>query len=48
MWGAFIKTIQDRRISENEDFEQFKKEKLKNFKEFKQDILDKIKNKKIF
>ena len=48
LWGAFIKEIQDKKISENEDFQKYKTETLIKFEEFKKDIRNKIKNKKIF
>ena len=48
LWGTFIKKIQDKKISENEDFQKYKTETLTKFEEFKRDIRNKIENKEIF
>ena len=48
MWGEFIKKIQDTNINENEDFDKYKNNALIQFDNFKNDIKNKIQNKKIF
>ncbi len=48
IWDTFIRKIQNTNISQDEDFQKYPEEKIKSFDKFKQNIKEKINNKKIF